>query len=86
MTSIERSLEVKEFTMVAFLDIEGAFNNIKLDSITKALTNLEIDSSLVSFIKTLLERRIIFSELGSHKLTRYVSRGTPQGGVLYPLL
>jgi len=28
VSSIEKSLSIKEYTLIAFLDIEGAFNNV----------------------------------------------------------
>jgi len=40
----------------------------------------------VGLIDQLLTCRVVTSTLGSSKLTRFVSGGTPQGGVLSPLL
>ncbi len=39
---VEKSLEVKEYTLIAFLDIEGAFNNIQPRAILRALKDLDI--------------------------------------------
>ncbi|KAM8701536.1 hypothetical protein ACLKA7_012115 [Drosophila subpalustris] len=84
--TIERSLPLNEFTLVAFLDIEGAFNNVFPEAITEALTDLGIESRLVGLINQMLKCRAVTSTLGSSSLTRFVSKGTPQGGVLSPLL
>ncbi|KAL7725151.1 hypothetical protein ACLKA6_018676 [Drosophila palustris] len=54
----------------AFLDIEGAFNNVLPEAITEALTNLEIDNRLVGLISQLLTCRAVTSTLGSSTLTR----------------
>ncbi|KAL7725523.1 hypothetical protein ACLKA6_010093 [Drosophila palustris] len=70
----------------AFLDIEGAFNNVFPEAITEALTDLEIESRLVGLINQMLKCRAVTSTIGSSTLTSFVSRGTPQGGVLPPLL
>ena len=86
VATIEKSLSSKEYTLIAFLDIEGAFNNVLPEAITEALTNLGIENRLVGLISQLLTCRAVTSTLGSSTLTRYVSRGTPQGGVLSPLL
>jgi len=38
--SIEKSLSMKEYTLIAFLDIEGAFNNLLPIATTESLTEL----------------------------------------------
>ncbi|XP_043072259.1 uncharacterized protein LOC122322860 [Drosophila grimshawi] len=83
---IEKSLLYKEYTLIAFLDIEGAFNNVTPAAITAALLNLGFDTGLMGLISQLLTCRTVTSTLGSSTLSRFVSRGTPQGGVLSPLL
>ena len=75
-----------EYTMVAFLDIEGAFNNVKLKAITDAFANLKVDNSLGVLINQLLTCRIINTQLGRVLARRNVCCGTPQGGALSPLL
>ena len=83
---VEKSLRLKEFTLVAFLDIEGAFNNILPDAVTRALRNRGLDAPTVGFISHMLSSREIVAEIPGHSLRRYVVRGTPQGGVLSPLV
>ena len=80
------SFSVREFTIVAFLDIEGAFNNVTSDSILNALSILDVDCGIQRLIRDLLTNRRVSGTLGSASLQRFVSRGTPQGGVLSPLL
>ncbi|KAL7723518.1 hypothetical protein ACLKA6_008711 [Drosophila palustris] len=60
----------QEFTLIAFLDIEGAFNNVFPQAITEALTDLGIESRLVGLINQLLTSRAVTSTLGSSTLTR----------------
>jgi len=36
---MEKSLSIKEYTLIAFLDIEGAFNNVLPTAITESLTD-----------------------------------------------
>ncbi|KAM8701658.1 hypothetical protein ACLKA7_001902, partial [Drosophila subpalustris] len=69
ITTIEKSLSLKEFTLIAFLDIEGAFNNVFPQAITEALTDLGIESRLVGLINQLLTSRAVTSTLGSSTLT-----------------
>ena len=84
--TIEKLNSVKEYAMVAFLDIEGAFNNIQPNSITAALSTLGVDPTVIELIGMMLTGRRITAEFGGTSTTRYVNRGTPQGGVLSPLL
>jgi len=75
----------KEYSLAAFLDIEGAFNNVTPTAITGALTGLGIERLIVGLIHTMLTSRVVYT-MGTTHSTRNVSRGTPQGGVLLPLL
>jgi len=86
VSSIERDFRNKEYSLAAFLDIEGALNNVTPTSITGALTELGIERPIVGLIHTMLASRVVYSTMGSAHSTRNVSRGTPQGGVLPPLL
>jgi len=72
--------------MAAFLDIEGAFNNVEANSILESLNDLEVEGYISIWIAIMLKSRKITANLGGYNLTRFVSRGTPQGGVLSPLL
>jgi len=84
--SIERGFRNKEYSLAAFLDIEGAFNNVTPTAITGALTELAIERPIVGLINTMLTSRVVYSTMESDHSTRNISRGTPQGGVLLPLL
>ena len=84
--TIERSLHFKEYTMAAFVDIEGAFNNVESTAITGRLRALGVDDWMTRWIESMLDGRIIDSTLGTGKIEKRVTRGTPQGGVLSPLL
>lgn len=83
---VEKTLVAGQYTLAAFLDIEGAFNNISTEVIVSSLSKLGISQNIVRLIKNMLMSRIIQSESGSSKLEKTVCRGTPQGGVLSPLL
>ena len=77
---IENALEHKEFTLVAFLDIEGAFNNVTPEAIKMSLEGLGIHQSVISLIWRLLTNRVIISNMGASTVYRVANRGTPQGG------
>ena len=86
VSSLEYSIHHSEFSMVALLDIEGAFNNTQPQAILNELDNLGVHPLLKSVIDQLFRCSIIKTKLGSQTILRSVARGTPQGGVLSPLL
>ena len=79
-------IDKKEYTSVAFLDIEGAFNNVYPEATVDALLKLGISAPIVKLISFLLTSRIVSSTIGEATVERQVSRGTPQGGIISPLL
>jgi len=59
VSSTEKSLSIKEYTLIAFLDIEGAFNNVHPIAITELLTELGVESPMVVLIHKLLISRMV---------------------------
>jgi len=86
VSSIEKSFSFKVYTLIAFLDIERAFNNVLPTHIRESLTELGVEPPMVRLIHKLLISRMVTATLGTSTQTRLVNRGTPQGGVLSPLL
>ena len=84
--TIESSLQYGQYTLAAFLDIEGAFNNVKLSAIVNSLSTLGVEKPIRLWISKMLCSRVITSTIGDNSLQKLVDRGTPQGGVLSPLL
>lgn len=85
-TEIEKAILFKDFSLGAFLDIEGAFDNTGYEAIMRALTRRNIDEATKNWIRSMLADRIVSSTLGNDKHTISSTRGCPQGGVLSPLL
>ena len=84
--TIEKGLEDKEFTLATFLDIEGAFNNVTTEAIRYGMTRVGVDPLVIVWTINMLTNRKITSTLGDTTITRKATRGTPQGGVISPLL
>ena len=72
--------------MGAFLDIEGAFNNTRYDTMCDALVRHGSEYTIVRWIKATLEGCVAVATLNEISLRFVISRGCPQGGVLSPLL
>ena len=70
----------------SFLDIEGAFTKVTTSSIESSIRNIHALDFLVRFITHMLGNRIIRSNLGRCSIVRRPTRGTPQWGVISPLL
>jgi len=81
VSSIEKSLSIKKYTLIAFLDIEGAFNHVLPIAITESLPELGVEPPMVWLIRKFLVSRMITAALETSTQTRLVNRGTPQRGV-----
>ena len=72
--------------LVAFLNVEGAFDNTSYNSIDKAARERGIDPNITKWISNMLKCRVVKSHLGSNSLKIRTTRGCPLAGVLSPLL
>lgn len=84
--TINSSLDVSEYTLVVFFDIEGAFDRPSYSSIISALEARLIDAPLVKWIEVMLKGRFTELELKDERRTVRAVRGFAQGGVLSTLL
>ena len=75
----------KEFTLGVFIDIAGAFNNLKTDKALDAMRERGFPEHLVSWYESFVTNRIVNSDVLGTKAKRKLQLGTPQGGVLSPL-
>ena len=82
---IEKGILEKEDRIGVFIDIKGAFDNVCLDGIARALSHKNVPEPIISWYLHFISNRICcFRE---NRSMRYkISRGTPQGGVLSPLI
>ena len=85
-TKMSRALDKSNSSLCVFLDIQGAFDHTSPAVVTEALLDHNFPIPLTNFIKCLLSNRTISATHQGHTLTRTVSKGCPQGGILSPLL
>jgi hypothetical protein len=86
IVGVEKALDQQEIALGAFLDIEGAFNNIHYDTMCDALVRHGREHTIVRWIRVTLEGRVAVVTLNETSQRVAISRGCPQGGVLSPLL
>jgi len=83
---IEHGISQKQIVMAVSLDCTGAFDNIKFNSAKAALRSHGISNSIVDWYDYLLKSRILDLEFNKHKLQIQPTKGSPQGGILSPLV
>jgi hypothetical protein len=70
-----------QHTIGVFLDIQGAFDNISFESAISALVKKGIDVNIIKWYESYITKRLTIYG----RVTKQLTRGTPQGGVLSPL-
>jgi ribonuclease HI len=83
---IEEALTGREHALCTFLDIQGAFDNIRPEIIIEGLQQRGTPNELINWCYFHLKNRLISVEYKGIKVSRSLTLGTPQGGVLSPLL
>jgi ribonuclease HI/retron-type reverse transcriptase len=83
---LEHAVLQKGVAISVFLDIEGAFDNLLPEGIIRSLRTRKTPENILMWLhKYLLSRRAVVEHRGVNK-TRRLVKGTPQGGVLSPVL
>ena len=83
---IEKNTLRKQHVLAVSLDCTGAFDRIKFDSADKAMKMQQIPKSIRDLYRNILEQRCVVAELQGEREVRRPMRGSPQGGVLSPLI
>lgn len=83
---VENTFANKEYTIATFMDIAGAFDNVSFNAINNSIEKLNVSKQVSSWIKHMLSHRYITIDLNGSKMTVKATRGTPQGGVISPML
>ncbi len=83
---IEKAILNNKISMSAFLDIEGAFDNLDMAAAVKSMKSHGLDKSIIQWYEHYLKNRMSSVEYGEKTSHRALTKGTPQGGVLSPIL
>jgi RNA-directed DNA polymerase len=82
---IEQNLKAGR-TQIYDADLKGYFDSIPHDKLMKALEKRIADKSVLALIRLWLTNAVIEQDTQGHTVTKHPQRGTPQGGVISPLL
>ena len=83
---IEDAVATGNYALGIFLDIEQAFDAISFQAIKDALIQAGIPETITNWIYHMVSNRMITVTYCGHDTTKKATKGSPQGGVLSPLL
>ena len=83
---IESALLRKSEALGVFLDIKGAFDNLDYEATLRAMRERGIPENITKWYGNLLAGRHASVTLDGKTIIRLLTRGTPQGGVLSPII
>ena len=82
----ERALIKHEFMLGIFLDIQGAFDNVTIRGMIEGLRAKGVDEQTIVWYEAYLLTRTITAEHKGVSISKAPVQGTPQGGVLSPIM
>ena len=86
VNSIERAFYRGQMCLAVSLDCSGAFDRIKFDSADAAMEQMQVPHCIRTWYANILKNRKVKASIQGEELTVVPTRGSPQGGVLSPLV
>ena len=83
---IERNILRKQHVLAVSLDCSGAFDRIQFSSASMAMEKKEIPPVVNKLYDHILRNRRVSATLQGEECVRIPTRGSPQGGVLSPMI
>ena len=83
---IENSILRSGYALGVFFDIEGAFDNALPIKVEEGLRRKEVPEEIIDWYGFYLSTRRVKVTLGKAVRERTLTKGTPQGGILSPLM
>ena len=82
---LERNMSAKRRSLVAFIDVEGAFSNVSREGIMEGMRHLQINPTISRWVDHFLQHRILKSTIKGYSASKCVSNGCPQGSCCSPI-
>jgi len=82
--TIEMATLRGEICLGVSLDIQGAFDNLQFETITRKMKGIGIKDEIISWYDHLLKNRKIVGDINNASCAKQPKQGTPQGGILSP--
>ena len=73
------------YSLGVFLDCSGAFNKVKIQSLVKGMKRKNLPKEIINWYEDYLKHQLVTIELNGVSITKLLTRGIPQGGVLSPI-
>ena len=86
VSNLEKGLAQKNYSLGVFLDIQGAFDNVRPEAIRTGMENKDLPISLINWYCHYIGNRSMVVNHNGITDIRYLVQGTPQGGVLSPVI
>jgi hypothetical protein len=86
INNLEKVVYRKGVALCTFLDIQGAFDNIKPESIKKAMKKHDFPKDIMDWYNEYISGRVSTVDINGINKQRHLCRGTPQGGILSPII
>ena len=83
---IERHILNNEYALGVFLDIAGAFDNLSFQAAISGMERAGVDPLIIAWYSHYLRNRTAWADLKGCSLLVCLVQGTPQGGVLSPII
>lgn len=86
-TDIKNSLNKNEYTLVAYLDVKSAYDNVQHNILLKTLGRLNCPTNITKYVDKWIKSRVTEFIISKNQTeTRTIHKGLPQGAVLSPIL
>ena len=84
INKVEKHIYNNQYCLAIFLDIAGAFDNLRFDKVAAAMSRKGIDSQITEWYNNLLKNRVLVGEFAGKSSRKCPTRGSPQGGIVSP--
>ncbi len=86
INDVEKSIYSGEYLLAVSLDCSGAFDSIKFEAAQEGMRKKNFPENINKWYTNLLKGRLVATEIQGITAQVHPARGSPQGGVLSPLI